>query len=71
MPLEYQMANEPIEDVEAIELLLRAQWEPFAVYKGEVWFKRMYHNEDREPQSSTRHSNWMGNEPDAADMVEE
>lgn len=73
MPLEYQMVNEPIENGDEIELLLQKNWEPFAVVKGEVWFRRQYHNEEREPQSSTHaaNRNWMGNEPDEEDMVVE
>jgi len=37
-------------------------WEPFAIYKGEIWLKKMAQVEDDEPQSSTRHHNWAGTE---------
>lgn len=68
MPLEFQMVSYAIEDqAEEIEVALQSNWEPFAVYRGEVWFRRQYHNEDREPRSSTIHPNAAGNEADRGD----
>lgn len=58
------MLTEALEDVEAIELALSQNWEPFAVYRGEIYFRRQFHNEDHEPLSSTKHPNTAGNEPD-------
>lgn len=89
MPLEYQMLSEPVDNLEAIEAALQANWEPFAVapilvprrhsagkgntmhHVSHVFFRRQYHNEDREPLSSTRHTNWAGNPPDEADHAAE
>lgn len=69
MPLEYAMLTESIEDQAAIELALQQNWEPFAVYRNEVYFRRQWHNEDREPLSSTRaeNANQAGNEADRGD----
>ena len=62
MSLQWQCQSVPIEDEEAVSECLRAMWEPFAIYKGEIWLKKMAQVEDDEPQSSTRHHNWAGTE---------
>jgi hypothetical protein len=64
MPLEHDMLRVELGDQDAIEQALSQNWEPFAVYRGEVFFRRQFHNEDREPLSSTKHPNAAGNEDD-------
>lgn len=58
------MLTESLDDLDAIERALSQNWEPFAVYRGEVYFRRQFHNEEREPLSSTKHPNAAGNEAD-------
>lgn len=55
MPIEWAMSEEVLDDEEAITLALQNNWEPFAIDRGKVYFKQQVFNEDREPQSSTRH----------------
>lgn len=57
MPIEWQVESRNLEDQEAIDGLLQSQYEPFGLYKGELWLKRMVHVEAREPRSSTLEEN--------------
>lgn len=57
MPLEMAMLKESLEDVVAIESALQQMWEPFTIYKGEIYFRRIVQNEDREARSSTKPEN--------------
>jgi hypothetical protein len=69
MPLEFAMLSESLSDKEAIEIALQQNWEPFSVWDGRVFFRRQFHNEDREPLSSTRHKNAAGNEEDRSWLI--
>jgi hypothetical protein len=64
MAIEWALVDEALEDKDAIEGWLQKNFEPFAVAKGRVYLKAQYHNEEREPLSSTKHPNAAGNEAD-------
>ena len=73
MAIEWSLRDEDLDDEEAVIEALKGGYEPFAIYKGKLWLKVQFFNEDSEPKSSTRpeNRNWMGNEPDEADDAEE
>lgn len=57
MAIEYAMLTVSLDEKEAIEEALQQMWEPFAVYRNEVYFRRQFFNEGSEPRSSTKPEN--------------